>query len=225
MKKKKEILDFGNNPEFNVTLTRICRRIFLNNSDPPESILITSSLSGEGKTTVAINLAKCIAAESNRKTLLIEGNLKNRKIQHYFDLPDSYGITDFMLKNTSLHTTIQNSSVLNLYIMGAGSDGSQFLPPAKIANLKSLLEQSKKEYDFIIFDAPPVLETPETSILSKQFDGTLLIIQANRTVRFDVERTKQEIIESGGKILGIILNRKREYIPIKISRKYYGNNV
>lgn len=198
----------------------------MNNSDPPESILITSSLSGEGNTTVAINLAKVIAAaEGNRKTLLIEGNLRNPAIQAYFDLPKSYGLTDVILKDVPLNKTAQITPIPNLHIMGAGSGGLGFLPFDKIENIKGLLKEAKKEYNFIIFDAPPVLESPETALISRQFDSILLIIEANRTVRSDVERTKQEIIESGGKILGIVLNRKKQYIPTKIYRKYLGNNV
>ena len=224
MEKKKKILDIGNNLGINHTLRRICRRILFNNSDPPESILVTSSLSGEGNTTVSTSLAKCIAEEDNRKTLLIEGNLSNPTFKDYFDFPLSYGLTDVILKGVPLHKTTQITSIRNLHIMGAGSDEAGH-PFDKIANFKDLLKEVKKEYDFIILDAPPVLESPETAIISQQFDGTLLIVQANRTIRADVERVKKEITESGGKILGIILNRKKQYTTKTIYRKYFGHDA
>ncbi len=231
---KKEKLDIDNkkkfiknisNPELAQTLKRICEKILFNSTSSPKSILITSSLSGEGSTTISINLAISMAEEGNKKVLLIEGNLKKPAIHDYFDLPKAYGLTDIIFKNVPLDEAVQSSQIPDLYIMGAGADGKNSLPFVEITKLKEFLWQAGGKYDFIVLDAPPVLESPETALISRQFDGTILVIQANKTIRLDAEKAKKEIIEMGGKIIGVILNRKKKYIPQNIYNKYFGHDI
>lgn len=214
-----------NTPELNNHFIRIWTKILSHPANNSRAIFVTSALSGEGSTTIAIHLARTKAEVYSNKILLIEGNLKRPSIQDYFNLPDTVGLTEFIQRDIPLNETIQKSPIQNLHIMGPGLEKFEFPPFLEVSRIKRLLEQSKKEYDFILFDGPPVLEYPETAVIANQFDGTILIIQANKTIRSDVERAKKEITHLGGNIIGCILNRKKNYMSKRIYHKYFGTDV
>lgn len=207
----------------NRVLIKIWRDI-LSHSVQPQAILITSALSEEGSTTVAVNLAKILSEENNSKILLIEGNIRNPVIQDILNLPGTKGLTDHILNNAPLHEVIQATSIPNLSVICSGSNKEDFFSFDATKQFTRLIEQVKEEYKIILFDALPVLEYPKTAFISSHFDGTILIVRAHKTLRSDVEKAKEEIINSGGKILGVILNRKKNYVPEKIYRKYFGHD-
>ncbi len=214
-----------NSSKINYERKKLCRSVFFDAPNPPRTILVTSSLSGEGVTTVSVNLAKSIAEEHSGKILLIDGNIYNPSILNIFNLPDKSGLYDFIYSNSSLHESVQSSSsISNLYIMGLGRTELESFTFEKMGDIKRLIEQSKKEFDFIIFDAPSILECSETPLITRYFDNILLIIQAHKTIIADVEKAKNEIVNAGGKIKGIILNRRKQYVPQKIHNKYFGHD-
>lgn len=214
----------NNNPEFDQNLLRIWTKISSSPS-PPRTLLLTSSVSGEGCTTIATHLARIKAEAYNEKILLIEGNFKNPSISYDPPLSDPPGFSDILLRSVSLKEAIQPSPIQNLLFLGPGSEKLGSLSSPKVEAMKRLLAQAKEMYDFILLDGPPALEYPEIAILSNLVDGTILIVQANKTTREDVQRAKREIMNLGGAIIGCILNRKKHFIPKEIYQKYVGSSL
>jgi len=214
----------SNNSEFDQNLLRIWARI-LSSLPPPKTILVTSSVYGEGCTTIATHLARIRTKAYNEKILLIESHVKNSSGSFDSPLSEPPGLSDILFKGVSLEEVVRPSTPQNLHFMGPGLEklGSLSLP--KIEALKQLLQKAKERYDFILFDGPPVLEYPEIGILANQFEGTLLVIQANKTTRGDVERATRVILNVGGKLIGCILNRKQNFVPKRIYQKYVGSDL
>jgi len=214
----------NNNPEFDQNLLRIWTNIS-SHSSSPRTFLVTSSVSGEGCTTIATHLARMKAEAYNEKILLIEGNFINPSISYGSQLSDPPGFSDILLRGASLREAVQPALIQNLHYLGRGSEKLGSLSSPKVEALKRLLEQAKEMFDFILFDGPPALEYPEIAILSNLFDGTILIVQANKTMPEDVQRAKKEIMNLGGAIIGCILNRKKHFIPKEIYKKYVGSDL
>lgn len=183
-----------------------------------KTILVTSCLPKEGKSTVSSNLSICIANGINEHALLVDCDLRRPAIHNIFGLNSSLGLSNYLIEDIPLSKTLNKTEVEKLTILPAGShpdNPSELLSSRKMMDL---IQEVRSRYDdrYIIFDSTPVHQTPDPAILSKHIDGIILVVKAGKTHRDIVART----VESLGKekILGIVFNMSQE--PIK---SYYYN--
>ncbi len=224
MKKRKK-RTFEDDPRFARSLQRIWNKIVHNHNPAPRTVLVTGSISGEGATTVAANLAMYVAMNSPGGVLLVDGDAKRPGIFNFFDIHEPGGLTEFLSGEQPLEAAVHPSDIPNLFLLGRGREEFQVSPNGLEAKVDRLLEEARKMYDFVFFDSPPILEFPATAVMSGRFDGALLIIQADRTIMSDVEKAFHEITGLGGKVIGSILNRKKRYLPGKMHREYFGHDI
>ncbi|MFH0866504.1 MAG: polysaccharide biosynthesis tyrosine autokinase [Bacteroidota bacterium] len=179
-------------------------------------IVITSTVSGEGKTFCSMNLASAYAI-SDKKTLLIGADLRKPKIYSEFDLKNEKGLTDYLIGKTSLDTIIQATQFENLFIMIAGT-----VPPNPAELLSSkhftdLLNSLKEKFDYIIIDTPPIGLVTDAIFLMKQADATIYILKHNITRRRVLQELDEIIKNTGIKNIALILNdldfKKSKYGP------------
>lgn len=198
-------------PGNDLALKKIWANIITGRNGFLVSMMITSSLQGEGTTTLTSNLARIIAEYHNKKILVIDGNFLNPGIRKYFNLPTAPGLAEYLEADLPFGKVIQTSSNQNIHVLGIGLNPLQSLPLAKIGSIEKLLSRARDDYDFVLMDAPPALKYPDALIWAPRFNGTIVVVQAERTPRSCVERTLKEIVAKGGKIIGVVLNRKRAY--------------
>jgi tyrosine-protein kinase Etk/Wzc len=145
-----------------------------------KTILFTSTISGEGKTFLSVNLAS-IFALSGKKVLLIGMDIRNPKLNEYIDLPSSAGLTNYLSSsNVKIEDYIfKHKSFEQLYVLPPGSIPPN--PTELLMNKKvdELFAQFKKEYDFIIVDTAPVSLVSDTLIIAKQADTFVYVVRAN----------------------------------------------
>ncbi len=156
-------------------------------------ILITSTISGEGKTFCAVNLAT-ILAMSDKKVLLASLDLRKPKLHRYFSLPNSMGITNYLIHQASLNEIILNTNVKNLYLLPSGSvppNPAELLESEKMKETISIL---KERFDYIILDSPPIAIVADAIILSEYADATLYIARYNYSTK-DVIELADELAE------------------------------
>lgn len=183
-----------------------------------KTILITSCLPEEGKSSVSSNLSITIANGVNEHALLIDSDLRRPSIHKFFGLNSTTGLSNYLSEDIQLPQTLNKTKVEKLTILPAGTipdNPSELLSSNKMMDL---IQEVKARYDdrYIIFDSTPVHQTPDPAILAKHIDGIILVVKAGKTNREIVART----VESLGKdrILGVVLNMAQE--PIK---SYYYN--
>ncbi|MFJ7735137.1 CpsD/CapB family tyrosine-protein kinase [Lysinibacillus sp. NPDC097287] len=179
-----------------------------------KSILITSSIPGEGKSTNAANLGVVFAQEGKR-VIIIDADMRKPTLHHTFSTLNICGLSDVLSKQEEYFNAIQKTTVEGLSVIPSGP-----LPPNPVELLSSktmdiLMEDLKKDYDIIIFDAPPLLSVSDAQILSNKCDGTLLIVSMDKVQRVEVLKAKATLASSNAKILGVVLNN------IKIPKKHY----
>lgn len=181
-------------------------------------IAITSSEPGEGKSTACGNLAICLAQEKN-KVLLIDCDLRRPSLHKEFKISNLSGLSDVLLGKKYLDEIVHKHNE-NLDVLPSGK-----IPPNPSEMLSSkvmskLLEELKKEYDYVILDTPPVLLVTDAQILSTKVDGTILVIRAEKTKKQQINKAIGLLKIVNGNLIGTILNDL--YIKKKAYNYYYG---
>ena len=197
-----------------------------------QSILITSPNPGEGKSTTVSNLAVTFA-QSGKKVILIDTDLRRPSLHHKFGMNNHAGLTDLLIDNYPMSTTVKKTSVENLDILCCGT-----IPPNPVETLgsqrmKSLIEEFKKIYDVILLDSPPALSVTDAAVISTLADGVIIVVSSNHTRIESIDRTVELIQSVRGKCIGIVLNnfdlRKDHgghygYSGYKYDGSYYRNS-
>jgi polysaccharide biosynthesis transport protein len=192
-----------------------------------KTILVTSPEIGDGKTSVAINLALSMA-QRNKKVFLLDADLRKPKIHKLFNLPNDEGLADLVFARDAFDWRIGIKEVRQIAVLTAGNtphDPADLLSSEKMALFLSELE---KVADIVIIDGPPLF-VPDAMILASQADGVLLVVRPGHT-RQSLAKVSMEHIKSvGARVIGVVLNR----IPLRGADyyagksylyTYYGNN-
>lgn len=185
---------------------------------PARSILITSSRSGDGKTTTAANLAVVIA-QAGHKVILVDTDLRRASLSHLFNLPNMHGVTTALLdEETAVSNHLQSIDIKNLRLLTSGQ-----LPPNPSEllgsqQMKQLIAALQAEADIVIFDSPPFLAAADAAVLANAVDGVLLVVSAGETRPGDVVRIAQSLGEINARLLGVVLTK---YQPQSSDSYYY----
>jgi capsular exopolysaccharide synthesis family protein len=188
---------------------RQLRTNLLFTSDQPiKSVLITSPNPGDGKSTVAANIAIAMARSGN-KVLLVEANFRRPALARLFDVPDALGLSNVLVGMNSASETIQATAVENLDLLVGGAT-----PPSPADLLGSLamrrfLDEQKKNYDRVIVDGAPILVVADGHLLAKIVDGVVLVLRANENTRGMAQRGTRMVLSLKAKLLGAVLNGVR----------------
>lgn len=184
-----------------------------------KTILITSSIPGEGKTTVALNLSGSFAL-ADKKVLLLDCDLRKPRIHAIFNSERFPGLSDYLFSNVSLEDITRPTKLENLFYITSGT-----IPPnpSELLGSKQMndfLEKLKGIYDIIILDSPPFISVTDPEILTSVSDGTVLIVQANKTPMEAFMKTFARINSiDQHKFLGSVLNN----FSLKSVYGYYYN--
>ena len=174
---------------------------------PPRTIMITSAVSGEGKSFVAANLAVGIAQGINEHVLLIDCDMRIPSVHRFFGLNNIQGLGDYLVDDVPLSSSILKTNSERLTVLPGGKP--QHNPAELLASKKmsQLLIEVKTRYPdrYIIIDAAPPQLAAETGVIARQVDGTIMVIESGSTKRELVKDTLDKLDKK--KMLGIVVNR------------------
>ena len=190
-------------------------------SKPMQTILVTSALPGEGKSTVASNLALVISQGVKEHALLIDCDLRNPTISPFVRRNKPLGLSDYLMGNLDPSSLIVRTGAPKLSVLPSGSITSN---PAELVGsekMRDLVATLKSQYAnrYIIIDGPPIMLTTEPVLLSEMVDGVIVVALAAKTPREVVQRAVNSIRKE--KILGIVLNRIEAKSSSYHSRYYH----
>jgi capsular exopolysaccharide synthesis family protein len=193
------------------TLRTNLRRI--NKETPVKSIVLTSSIHNEGKSTTSANLAIAMTYEKDKKTLLIDADLRKGRSHELFGLLNLKGLSNYLEDEATQQDIIKKTPIPGLDIVTCG-----FIPtsPSELLGSKKMIEfldAVKQMYDFVIVDAPPVIPLTDASVMGTSVDGVVIVAQAGRTKREVVKQTEFLLNQAGCNILGYVLTNVEYYIP------------
>jgi capsular exopolysaccharide synthesis family protein len=168
----------------------------------PRVIAFSSASASEGKTTVTSNLGTCLA-RMNRRVLLIDGDLRKRRLHRIFEVDNTVGLYEALTGRSTV--SVKETKLPNLFVLpsGKGVDGDMLFYTSK---LQELLERLKTEFDMILIDTPPLLQVADARLICSHADATVLVI-AQHTPREVALLARRRLADDGSHLLGTILNR------------------
>lgn len=194
--------------------------------DDVKVIAVTSCTPNEGKSSVSMNLAKAIA-ESGKKVILIDADLrKSVLVGRYKTGAVRCGLTHFLSGQKSFQEICCSTNVRNLYIAFAGPVPPN---PSELLGGKYFsvaIQKLRDVFDYVIVDTPPLGSVIDSAIVSKQCDGSIMVVACNEISYRFAQRVKAQLEKAEGRILGCVLNKvpinKKGYYS-KYYDKYYGD--
>ncbi|HWT03649.1 MAG TPA: polysaccharide biosynthesis tyrosine autokinase [Pyrinomonadaceae bacterium] len=185
---------------------------------PPKTILITSSQPSEGKTTTAVNTAVMLA-QTGAEVLIIDCDLRRPRLHAHFNVPNAKGVTNFLSGDSSeLDDLMQPYEKLpNLKLLTSGAVPPN---PAELLGsdeMRKMLSKASDRFTHVVIDSPPAISFTDASILSTMVDGVVLVVHGGRSSRAVVRRAKQQLLDVGANIFGVVLNN----VKLESTNYYY----
>ncbi|GCD18577.1 polysaccharide biosynthesis tyrosine autokinase [Cellulomonas sp. H30R-01] len=181
---------------------------FLDVADRPRSIVITSSLPGEGKSTTSINVAITLA-DAGTRVVLVDADLRRPAVARYMGLEGGVGLTTALIGRADVTDVIQPWGNGNLHVLPAGQvppNPSELLGSQAMAQLLATLTS---RYDVVLLDTAPLLPVTDAAILAKLTGGALLVAGSDKLHRNQLAESLSSLETVGARVLGIVLNRQR----------------
>ena len=203
--------------QFRTLRSRLYR---MRESQPLQTILISSAIPAEGKTLVSTNLAYALVRQRGCRVLLIDADLRAPRVHTLLGAPAAPGLADYLQGTATEFQVMQRNSEQGLCVIAAGNHVTHPSELISSDRMKHFLERVKPAFDWIIIDSPPALPVADASVLGGLADGVLLVVRANSTPSEASQKACKELRDAH--ILGVVLNTAEESAGYN---SYYSGNA
>lgn len=173
-----------------------------------KTLAVTSCTPNEGKSTTIANLA-VVLTQAGKSVLIIDCDMRNPTVHKNFGLSNKLGLSSCISMDTPLSAAVQATKVDNLYALTGGvipPNPSELLGSER---MRELLQEAREIYDYVLIDLPPVLPVADALIVGRFVDGMILVI-ASAEIKVEMARdVKNQLVNAGANILGVVLNKVR----------------
>ena len=174
-------------------------------SHPPRSILVTSPIPQDGKTTTCLNIA-IVMAQQGKRVLLLDADMRRPGIHLAFGLNNKLGLANVLVGGTAIDHVVHSTVQPNLFVITAGPVPPQPSELLGSSSMQDLILKLRGEFDHIIIDSPPILSVTDAVLLSAQMDTVLLVIRSGRTTAPQIRRARTLLQSVNARVLGIVVN-------------------
>lgn len=195
---------------------------FANVSRRARSVLLTSSLPGEGKSTTATNLAIALA-QAGQSVCLVDADLRRPMVHEYLGLERNAGLTTALVGSADINELLQPWGEDRLFVLTSG-----VIPPNPSEllgsnEMKELIESLENAFDTVIIDAPPLLPVTDAAVLSQHVGGVVVVVGSHKLKQQDLEKSLTALGLVGSSVLGVVLNQLPQKGPDAYSYSYYSS--
>jgi polysaccharide biosynthesis transport protein len=203
--------DRANASQFLESFSELYASVRYISDDPPiQSIVIASPQPEDGKSTIALNLARVIAS-TDKRVLLVDANLRRPQVHLLANVPNAKGLGDVLSSDIDPMNMIQRSPTLNnLFILTAGAVTSNSPKMMASTRMEQLSKRLNAEFDYVIYDTPHLLGIMDAIFLSAYTDGIIMTVSQKRTKRSAVMQAVSELDKYSIPVLGVVFNRVRQ---------------
>ncbi len=176
-------------------------------------VMFTSSVRQEGCTTLLAGLGYTLATRAGVKVCLVDANIKWPGLGDLMGLEPHAGLTDIVGRDLDVRMALRSTATPNLNVLVGGNTpliASEVFGSAKTT---ALLEELRRDHQYILIDTPAVMPVPEVAMQGKKADGVVLVTRANKTDRTVVQKARDLLAGADANLLGVVLNRRRYVIP------------
>ena len=187
-------------------------RLLTSESTAIRSLTISSPEPGDGKTTIAVNLALAAAAMGQR-VLLVDADLRHPQVHHQMGLPNQLGLSEIMTTNTNVRAALQQSPMReNLMVLTAGQTSVDPTETLTSGKMRLLMERFQMVFDLVIYDTPPLVGFADSSLVASQTDGLALVVRLGKTKRPALNQALEELKISSTTVLGLVANGSKNVL-------------
>ena len=172
---------------------------------PPATLLVTSAQQGEGKTTVAANLAASLA-QLGDSVLLIDADLRRPSLQKFFQVSRSTGLVNYLTGDSDWRSLVWQAAPIGVSVLFCGPVPPNPADLLSSEYMRSLIREASKEYKFVVLDSPPLLNLSDSRILATLVDGVILVVGGGSTPRELVQRAYLSAVDAGSHVIGATIN-------------------
>lgn len=177
------------------------------------AVVFASSVEGEGTSTVVAEYAASLGSTKDRGTLLVDANFRSPRLHELFGVPNEGGLADVLTGGRDLASAAVRLGDEHLFLLPSGTTTTSPGALVTVTRFTRFLSEAKERYALVLVDAAPILPYAETAIIASVCDGVALVVESERTKREIVKRAKTALEEAHGRVLGVVLNRRRYVIP------------
>lgn len=189
----------------NAAKTLLANIRFMSVDKPVRSIVMTSSISNEGKTFVTVNLAQAIAT-SGKTVLLVESDMRRRSCANNMGVHPKVGLYSVLSGQSSLTAAVVGTPQKNFFFLDAEPHIPN--PPDILSSERfaELLQKALDSFDYVVFDTPPVGTFIDAAVLSHMCDATFLVVREDFTKKPDIVASAEQLVKAGGNLAGVVMN-------------------
>jgi len=216
---QKEAAPRGIEPDLEEEMVRLFQGLDPCMSSPKKRLLqFIGSRDGEGVSTMARQFATVAARRFGKRVLLLDADQRNSDQTRFYRITAS-GWSDSLMKGEPVVEVIKQVSDFTLFVGGISKNPSSIAQLFSSPRIEVCLEQLKQLFDIIVIDSPPATVSADGLTICSKVDGVILAVEAEK-VRWPVaQNTKENILRNGGKILGIVFNKRKHYIPESVYQR------
>ncbi|HVO76122.1 MAG TPA: polysaccharide biosynthesis tyrosine autokinase [Ignavibacteriaceae bacterium] len=189
-------------------------------NDAIKTILITSAAQQEGKTTVAVNLAGSFA-QANRKTLIIDCDLRKPRLHNVFNAERIPGLIDYLFKQVKFEDIVHSGGIDNFYYIPAGTIPPNPSEMLESRQMREFLADMKKSFDLVVLDSAPIIAVTDSEILCRLADASILVVSADTTESQLMEKAVELMKSGSSSFIGTVLNNFNYRTTYGSYYKYY----
>lgn len=199
--------------------------LFSTPEQPPQTMMFTSALESEGKTTTSLNTA-IVFARMGSRVLVIDADMRRASCHRRFGVTNDYGLSEVLTGQKELGQAVKKTAVEGVFMLSAGS-----LPPNPTellgaAAMQELLARCATEFDYVIVDSPPVMAVNDAVVFAHMVDGVVMVVRAHHTPRTILQRAEARLLQARAHMLGVLLNKvdaRTDHYATYYGGKYYSS--
>ncbi|TYP75658.1 CpsD/CapB family tyrosine-protein kinase [Paenibacillus methanolicus] len=172
-------------------------------------IMSTSATPGEGKSTTISNLA-VVYAQSDKKVVLIDADLRKPTMHHTFKLSNRHGLSSLLTRQVDLANAVQDTAVSNLSVITSGPIPPNPSEMVASGRMSALIEELRDQFDIVLIDTPPMLAVTDAQIIATKSDGVVLVLDSGRVKKDMALKVQEQLNQVNAKILGVVLNNVKK---------------
>jgi len=208
-------IDFDLAPDIEEAYQRLGTNLLMPAKERPalRDLMVVAALHGEGTTTTAALFASTLAKRKKLDVLLIECNFRTPALEQVFPIDRDGGFADLIEGRREADGLVQKTPQEHLFVMTSGHYETSPTGVLESPRLPEVLEKLHERFKFVVFDSAPVNVYTDALILGPRLDAAVFVIEADRTRIEEVQRAKRHLERAGANMLGVLLNRRKDYLP------------
>jgi len=192
---------------------KLVQSLFLLNGAPHRVVLFAGVVSRSGCSVVCVGAAETLAHNTSGAVCLVDANFRAPSLPEAFATTNHYGLSDSLRKEGAVRHFAKPLMPRNLWLLSCGSAANESTALLNSERMKSRIQELRQEFDYVLFDAPPLSTYADAVALGQLADGVVLVLEANSTKREAAVRVAENLRAANVKILGAVFNKRTFPIP------------